>query len=316
MDFQSFWQTTSRSCRSSQVLQFLSFLNIFLLELLSRPGACFRLIPESQWSTLIDQTPPEILRTPLQSFCLTIGSLLGDRIGVKSELVAECLTPPEPVHVESAIRTLTEIGAIDDGQKLTSLGKHLTKMPMDVHIGKMLIYGALLRTVDSVLTLAAALSYGRPIFLSPPEHRDQAGNFRQEVYSIYQNSKSDHMAIIAAFHAFHRAKINSKESSFILILRGLDSEENLSVFCRRRFISLEAMNSILDNRVEFASILAELGFVSWNYAQEVNFEQFLKSIFWMFRSRKEELNWIRISTNLHLILDSFELQFALDFIQI
>lgn len=60
---------------------------------------------------------------------------------------------------------------------------------------------------------------------------------------------------------------------------GLKLEENLSEFCRRRYISLEAMNSILDNRVEFASSLAELGFISWNYAQEVNFKHFSETLF-------------------------------------
>eukprot|EP00210_Caulerpa_lentillifera_P005324 g5087.t1 len=219
-----------------------------------RPGTCFRLIPDSHWETLIDQTPPEILRTPLESFCLSIASLLGDGHGLSPHLAAECLTPPDPVHVEAAIKTLKETGAIDDDLHLTSLGHHLTKMPMDVHIGKMLIYGALLRSVDSVLTLAGALSYGRPVFFSPPEKRDEAGNFRQEVYSFYQNSKSDHMAIIAAFQAFHQAKLN---------------KVSMIEFCRKRFISMDAMNSILEARVEFASILAELGFVSRRYADEI-----------------------------------------------
>jgi hypothetical protein len=36
----------------------------------------------------------------------------------------------------------------------------------------MLLYGALLRCLDPVLTIAAAQAWGRPIFWSPPDRRD------------------------------------------------------------------------------------------------------------------------------------------------
>lgn len=47
------------------------------------------------------------------------------------------------------------------------------KRPIASAAGKMLLYGALLRCLDPVLTIAAAQGWGRPIFWSPPDKRDE-----------------------------------------------------------------------------------------------------------------------------------------------
>lgn len=73
----------------------------------------------------------------------------------------------------------------------------------------MLIYGVLLRCVDSTLTLAAALNYGRPMFVSPMDKREEADAAKREVYEVYVHSKSDHMAIVAAVQEFRKAEIKS-----------------------------------------------------------------------------------------------------------
>jgi hypothetical protein len=41
-------------------------------------------------------------------------------------------------------------------------------------VGKMLVHGALLRCAAPVLTIAAALGHGRPVFYSPPDRRRDA----------------------------------------------------------------------------------------------------------------------------------------------
>lgn len=39
----------------------------------------------------------------------------------------------------------------------------------------MLLYGALLRCLDPVLTIAAAQGWGRPVFWSTPDKRQEVG---------------------------------------------------------------------------------------------------------------------------------------------
>lgn len=51
-------------------------------------------------------------------------------------------------------------------ESLTALGAHLANLPVDVHIGKMILFGAIFRCLDPVLTIAAALSFKSP-FMRP-----------------------------------------------------------------------------------------------------------------------------------------------------
>ena len=54
------------------------------------------------------------------------------------------------------------------------LGRHLTLMPLDPRVGKMLVFGALLRCASPVLTVAAAMGHGRQIFFSPADKRQES----------------------------------------------------------------------------------------------------------------------------------------------
>ena len=45
---------------------------------------------------------------------------------------------------------------------LTPLGYHLAGLPVDVRIGKLMLFGAIFRCLDPVLTIAASLSFRSP----------------------------------------------------------------------------------------------------------------------------------------------------------
>ncbi len=91
-------------------------------------------------------------------------------------------TLPTP---HAALARLEAVGALDTGKCLTGLGAHLAALPMDAHIAKMLVYACLLHTVSPVLTIAAAMAYGRPMFSAPSDKRT-------EVIHEGKNTFSDH----------------------------------------------------------------------------------------------------------------------------
>ncbi len=90
------------------------------------------------------QQAPEVLRTPLESLCLTVRAAV-DATRPIAETLDEMLTPPDAASVRSAVANLSDLGALDTGQALTPLGIHMSRMPMDARLAKMLLYGALLR---------------------------------------------------------------------------------------------------------------------------------------------------------------------------
>lgn len=87
--------------------------------------------------------------------------------------MAKALQPPDALAVENAIELLKTIGALDDTEELTPLGRHLCTLPVDPNIGKMLLIGAIFQCVNPALTIASALAYRSPFFL-PLNRKEEA----------------------------------------------------------------------------------------------------------------------------------------------
>lgn len=59
--------------------------------------------------------------------------------------------------------------------------------------------------MDPVLTLAAAMAYGRPLFYAPTDRRAEAEAAKRSLLGTGTAYNSDHLAIIAAFNAWSLA---------------------------------------------------------------------------------------------------------------
>ena len=68
--------------------------------------------------------------------------------------------------IESSIKMLQSIGALDNAENLTPLGFHLAQLPVDPLVGRMLLMGAIFSCVSPILTIAATLSFKHP-FVTP-----------------------------------------------------------------------------------------------------------------------------------------------------
>lgn len=133
-------------------------------------GFCFRLISERGYDRLAAQGIPELLRIPLEKLCL---QLLQLQIP-PGRFLREALDPPPEPAIRAALDMLMEVGAVvaqicDNGDELgemaldlTSLGQVLARLPLDIHLGKMVVFGVCFCCLEPVLTIAAAMSYGSP----------------------------------------------------------------------------------------------------------------------------------------------------------
>ncbi|CAI5509565.1 unnamed protein product [Closterium sp. Naga37s-1] len=135
-----------------------------------RPGVCFHLYPRPLFAALPDYGQPELLRAPLHSLCLQIKTLGLGNIG---EFLGKAIQPPEPLAVDNAIELLEDVGALDEDENLTPLGRHLTALPLEPRVGKMLVMAAVLSCVNPVLTVGATLSEREP-WVRPADKREVA----------------------------------------------------------------------------------------------------------------------------------------------
>ena len=98
------------------------------------PGICIRLYDEDDYDARPPFTEPEILRTNLASVILQMAAL---RLGDVADF--PFVDPPDARAVRDAVGLLTELGALDDGEMLTRLGRRLARLPVDPRFGRMIV---------------------------------------------------------------------------------------------------------------------------------------------------------------------------------
>uniref|UniRef100_A0A8D2B5Y0 ATP-dependent DNA/RNA helicase DHX36 n=1 Tax=Sciurus vulgaris TaxID=55149 RepID=A0A8D2B5Y0_SCIVU len=142
-----------------------------------QPGHCYHLYNGLRASLLDDYQLPEILRTPLEELCLQIKIL---RLGGIAYFLSRLMDPPSNEAVLLSIKHLMELNALDKLEELTPLGVHLARLPVEPHIGKMILFGALFCCLDPVLTIAASLSFKDPFVIPLGWEEARRRGFRYE----------------------------------------------------------------------------------------------------------------------------------------
>jgi HrpA-like RNA helicase len=106
-----------------------------------------------------------VKRTPLESVALQIKSYGSD------PRTFAFLEAPSPDSIERAISLLKSSGALnfDFGESITPLGNVLSRLPIDISIGKMLVLGSVFHIVDSLLALVAAITVQSPFLMKAKE---------------------------------------------------------------------------------------------------------------------------------------------------
>ena len=196
-----------------------------------------------------EASQPEIRRVPLEDVCLSI--LAGSFADNCMSFLSQTPQPPAEEAVKSALRILHEVGAIKfeetlnkskPSEKLTPLGWHISKLPVDVRLAKMLIYGTIFHCVDPVLTVAASLSCKSP-FVAFVNEALQA----KAKHKLFAHPQSDFMTLCNVFEAYNEAQT-----------KGVSHARR---FCSDNFLSYSALREMYDTRRHFIELLAGIGFL-------------------------------------------------------
>jgi ATP-dependent helicase HrpA len=116
-------------------------------------GICIRLYDEKDFASRPRFTDPEILRSSLAGVILRMKSLhLGD--------VARFpfLEPPSGRAIADGYQLLGELGAVDEANELTPIGRELAKLPLDPRVGRMILEARTRGALEEVLVISSALS--------------------------------------------------------------------------------------------------------------------------------------------------------------
>ncbi|KAH3744408.1 ATP-dependent RNA helicase DHX29 [Pelomyxa schiedti] len=223
------------------------------------PGICYRCFTKARYMAFSEVQKPEIQRTPLEELCLQIKLL---DLGTIHAFLSNALEAPSAISIKHAIETLNDVGALDEQENLTPLGRHLAILPLDIHLGKMLVYACIFGCQQEVLTIAAIAASQSPFLTSP--NSDDLASAKAKQLALFGSIKTAETTegasarnlpfcgdLIMAMNAFNAWKQANEHG-------GARAANDL---CRNAFLHLNRIKEIADLREQYHEVLHSLGFV-------------------------------------------------------
>ncbi|MDP1899651.1 MAG: ATP-dependent RNA helicase HrpA [Rubrivivax sp.] len=138
-------------------------------------GICIRLYSEVEFAGRARFTDPEILRSSLAGVILRMKALhLGHVVDFPF------IEPPPSKAIADGYALLAELGAVDDDNELTPIGRELSRLPLDPRVGRMILEARHREALSEVLIIAAALS-GQDV-RDRPQDKAQAADEKQKAF--------------------------------------------------------------------------------------------------------------------------------------
>ncbi len=200
-------------------------------------GVCIRLYEEEDFAKRPKFADPEILRSSLASVILRMKSLRLTDVETFPFIEA-----PQGRAIADGYQLLQEIGAVDDTNELTPLGRKLAKLPLDPRVGRMILAAVDNVCLTEMLIVASALSTQDPRD-RPIEYQQQA----DEKHKKFADEKSEFLSYLKMWKWFEEA-IEHKKSNRQL-------QEN----CRANFLSQLRLREWRDVHSQLLTIVREQG---------------------------------------------------------
>ncbi|MES2114300.1 MAG: ATP-dependent RNA helicase HrpA, partial [Pseudomonadota bacterium] len=200
-------------------------------------GVCIRLYEEQDFLQRPKFTEPEILRSSLASVILRMKSL-----HLTDVETFPFIEPPLARAIADGYQLLQELGAVDEYNQLTALGKKLAKLPLDPRVGRMILAALDNVCLSEVLIVAAALSVQDPRD-RPLEHQQAA----DEAHKKFADEKSEFLSYIKIWKWFESAIEHKK------------TNRQLQDNCRSNFLSQLRLREWRDVHSQLLTIVKEQG---------------------------------------------------------
>ncbi len=176
-------------------------------------GVCIHLYAEEDLLRAAPYTDPEIKRSSLAGVILRMADL---RLPPIERF--EFIEPPSGALIREGRRSLADVGALHEG-RLTATGRLLARLPLDPHLGKMLLAARDYKVLPEMIIAVSCLSLPDPRE-RPIEHRQAADDSHRK----WNDERSDFLSILNMW----RDLVQS---------HAFDSNSALRRFCRSRYLN-------------------------------------------------------------------------------
>jgi len=202
----------------------------------TEPGICYHLYTQNQFDNEMKKFPEPSIRTSnIWGECLRLMNIdvINDAEKLR-HIFDKFIEPPRRNYFDSAITQLRELELIDSNLTITPLGKVVSDIGMDPHVGVAIVAGYFYKCYREVLIIFVLVELCRnklsDLFMRPSKEAPEniKNKFRNAV-NHFKSSKGDHIAILKMINEFTKQK--SKKSN--------DGNKKLRQWCYENFLKYD-----------------------------------------------------------------------------
>ena len=199
-------------------------------------GVCVRLYSEEDYKARPEYSEPEILRSSLAAVILRMKAL-----GLTDVERFPFLDPPQPRMIADGYQLLAELGAVDEGNHLTPLGRRLARFPIDPRIARMILAAERESCLAEILVIAAVLEVDDP--RDRPFEKAEAAD---RAHEKFKDEQSDFMSLLKIWDWFEEA------------IKHRQSQRKLAQALSENFLSHRRMREWREVHKQLAALVGEM----------------------------------------------------------
>jgi ATP-dependent helicase HrpA len=203
-------------------------------------GICIRLYEEKDFESRPRFTDPEILRSSLAGVILRMKSL---HLGAVEDF--PFIDPPSRRAIADGYQLLNELGAVDDANELTQMGRELAKLPLDPRVARMIVEARDRGALDEVLVIASALSV-QDVRDRPMELQAQA----DQQHAKFDDEKSEFSGYLKLWQWLDEARGGQGKEHKL-------SNRQYEQLLRQNFINVRRLREWRDIHSQLHTVVAE-----------------------------------------------------------
>ncbi len=204
-------------------------------------GICIRLYDEADFAARARFTDPEIMRASLAGVILRMKSL-----GLGTVEDFPFLEPPPRRAIADGYQLLGELGAVDDANELTVIGRELARLPLDPRVGRMILEARTRDALTEVLVIASAFSV-QDVRDRPLEHAQTADHAHRK----FDDEKSEFLGDLKLWKWLEESRGGHGEHRL--------SNRKQEQLLRDNFISPRRVREWRDLHTQLHTVVAEHG---------------------------------------------------------
>lgn len=210
-------------------------------------GICIRLYDEQDFNGRERFTTPEILRSSLAGVILRMKSL---HLGSVEDF--PFLEAPSGRAIADGYQLLAELGAVDEANELTLLGRELAKLPLDPRVGRMILEARDRQALEEVLVIASALSV-QDVRDRPLEAQAQA----DQAHAKFDDEKSEFTGYLKLWKWIHDARGGKPDAAAPGAAEHKLSNRQYEALLRQNFVNVRRVREWRDIHSQLLTVVTE-----------------------------------------------------------